>query len=143
MKNKLLVSLALLFFATTTAGLGLESILATINVMVKKDNQDNTWRVRNNEGNNMGTIVAGRMDKINWQTIGSDMVFTFPDSIDAYFTYGEGLFEDGRSQRVEANKKLRLTVKENAPKDTLIYTVYVVVADTFVVGNSPPKIIID
>lgn len=133
----------MILFAAATAGLSFEHLLATINVMVQKDNQDNTWRIKDNEGKNRGTIVTSRKDIINWQTIGSDMVFTFPDSIDAYFTYGEGLFEDGRSQRVEANKKLRLTVKENAPKDTLIYTVYVVVADTFVVGNSPPKLIID
>lgn len=133
----------MILFAAAIAGLSFEHLLATINVMVQKDNQDNTWRIKDNEGKNRGTIVTSRKDIINWQTIGSDMVFTFPDSIDIYFSYGEGLFEDGRSQRVEANKKLRLTVKENAPQDTLEYTVYVVVADTFVVGNSPPKLIID
>jgi hypothetical protein len=38
---------------------------------------------------------------------------------------------------------LRVTLKSDAPSDTLIYQVYVVEADTFVIGNSPPKVIIN
>lgn len=142
MKNKLSVTLAVILLLGTTAGLGLEHMMATINVKIQKDNRDNTWRVKNNEGKNMGRLFASPDDKINWQTIGSEMVFTFPENIDSYFSYEEGMFEDGRSQRIGANKKLSLSVKENAPRDTLAYIVYVVSADTFVVGNSPPEIII-
>ncbi|MDZ7659792.1 hypothetical protein [Fodinibius sp.] len=142
MNNKLIITLTLILLLGTTASLGVEHLIATINVKIQKDNQDNIWRVKDNQGQNKGTIVSSRNDKINWQTIGSEMVFTFPEEIDGYFTYEQGLFEDGRSQRVEANKKLRLTVRENAPQDTLEYTVYVVAADTFVVGDSPPKLII-
>jgi hypothetical protein len=142
MNNKLIITLVLIFFVGTAGSLGFEHMLATINVKIQKDNRDNTWRVKDNQGQNKGTIVSSRKDNINWQVIGSEMVFTFPEDINTYFTYEEGLFEDGRSQRVEANKKLRLTVKERAPQDTLVYTVYVVAADTFVVGDSPPKLII-
>jgi hypothetical protein len=142
MNFKLFPTIALILLMGTTAGLGYEHLLDTINVKIQKDNRDNTWRVKDNEGNKRGTLITSPNDKINWQTIGSEMVFTFPVEVDAYFTYDEGLFEDGRSQRVEANKKLRLTIKENAPQDTLVYTIYVVAADTFVVGNSPPELII-
>ena len=142
MNNKLIIIITLFLFVGSTASLGFEHLLATINVKIQKDNRDNTWRVKDNRGNNKGTIVSSRKDIINWQTIRSEMIFTFSEGVDAYFTYEDGLFEDGRSQRVEADKKLRLTVKEDAPQDTLEYTVYVVIADTFVVGNSPPKLII-
>lgn len=142
MINKLIITLTLILLVGTTGSPGFEHLVSTINVKIQKDNQDNTWRVKDNQGQNMGTIVSSRNDKINWQTIGSEMVFTFPEEVDAFFIYEEGLFEDGRSQRVKANKKLRLTIREDAPQDTLEYKVYVVAADTFVVGDSPPKLII-
>ncbi|NGP76107.1 hypothetical protein G3570_05660 [Balneolaceae bacterium YR4-1] len=119
-------------------------MLATINVRIQEDNQDNTWRVKDNEGRNMGTINANRndSDQINWLTVGSDMVFTFDKDVNRYFEFEEGLFEDGYTQRVEANKRISLTVREDAPADTLIYNVFVISAEKYVVGNSPPKVVI-
>lgn len=149
MKNKpLKVIMAMIIFAATVGLVNMDikagEVLATINVKIQKDNQDNVWRVRDNEGKNMGTISASKSqkDKINWQSVGSAMVFTFDKNVSRYFEFDEGLFEDGYTQRVDANKKLRLTVREDAPQDTLIYNVFVIEAEKYVVGNSPPKVII-
>lgn len=149
MKNKpLKVIMAMIIFAATVGLVNMDikagEVLAAINVKIQKDNQDNVWRVRDNEGKNMGTISASKSqkDKINWQSVGSAMVFTFDKNVSRYFEFHEGLFEDGYTQRVDANKKLRLTVREDAPQDTLIYNVFVIEAEKYVVGNSPPKVII-
>jgi len=149
MKNKpLKATLAVVIFALTVGmvydDIATDKILAVINVKIQKDNQDNTWRVRDNEGRNMGSISASKNngDIINWQSVGSAMVFTFDKNVNRYFEFDEGLFEDGYTQRVDANKKLRLKVRENAPQDTLIYNVFVIKAEKFVVGNSPPKVVI-
>ena len=143
MKNKilgiLLISTVLVISGFVASSDGL---LVTINVKIQQDNSDDTWRVKDNEGRNMGTIVSSKRDVINWQTIGSDMIFTFPSNFRDYFVVEEGQFANGNSQRVEANKKLRLTIKADAPADTLTYEVYVVDADEYVIGNSPPKVII-
>lgn len=146
MKNKstLFVLLSCLFSVTTGLiifGKSGGSMLATENVKIQKD-RDGTWRVRDNEGYNKGKMVLQRNDKINWQAHGSAMEFRFRQNVDAYFTFDDGLFEDGQTQMIEDNKKLRVTLKSDAPRDTLVYDVYVVEADTFVVGNSPPVLII-
>ena len=120
-----------------------EDSMRTVNVKIEEDNRDNKWRVRDNAGVNRGTINVKKMDQINWQAKGSDMVFTFSKDVNQYFNFEEGLFDDGRNQEIAKSKKLRVTLKSDAPSDTLIYQVYVVEADTFVIGNSPPKVIIN
>lgn len=146
--NPLKIILAIVIFATTIGmvyhDIGADELLAVINVKIQKDNQDNIWRVRGTEEENMGTINAnkGTKDQINWQSVGSAMVFTFDKDINRYFEFDEGLFQDGYTQRLDANKKLRLTVREDAPQDTLIYNVFVIQAEKYVVGNSPPKVVI-
>lgn len=149
MNKKLTYTVMIAILFTVLAGmvnydLDAGEFLATINVRIQKDSQDNIWRVRGNEGRNMGTINAKKStrDQINWQTIGSDMVFSFDKDVNKYFEFEEGLFEDGYTQRVEANKMIRLTVREDAPSDTLIYNVFVITAEKYVVGNSPPKVVI-
>ncbi len=149
MNKKLIYTIMIAILFSVSAGmvnynLDAWKLPATINVRIQKDNQDNIWRVRGNEGNNMGTINANKStrDQINWQIIGSDMVFSFDKDVNKYFEFEEGLFEDGYTQRVEANKMIRLTVREDAPSDTLIYNVFVIAAEKYVVGNSPPKVII-
>lgn len=118
-----------------------EKVMRTINVKIEEDS-DNKWRVRDNEGRNRGTIKVKKLDKVNWQAKGSDMVFTFSKDVNQYFNFDEELFKDGVSQEISKSKMLRVTLKPDAPRDTLVYEVYVVEADTFVVGNSPPKVII-
>jgi len=120
-----------------------EDSMRTVNVKIEEDNRDNKWRVRDNAGVNRGTINVKKMDQINWQAKGSDMVFTFSKDVNQYFDFDDGLFSDGRNQEIAKSKKLRVTLKSDAPSDTLIYQVYVVEADTFVIGNSPPKVIIN
>lgn len=117
---------------------------ATINLRIQEDSQDNTWRVRGNNGRNMGTINSNRADEdqINWLAIQSDMVFSFDKDVNDYFTFNDSLFTDGYTQRLNANDKLQLTVRADAPSDTLIYNVFVIDAQKYVVGNSPPKIVI-
>jgi len=120
-----------------------EDSMRTVNVKIEEDNRDNKWRVRDNLGVNRGTINVKKLDKINWQAKGSDMVFTFSKDVGQYFDFEEGLFSDGKNQEISKSKMLRVTLKSDAPSDTLIYQVYVVEADTFVIGNSPPKVIIN
>lgn len=115
--------------------------LRNINVKIE-ETRDGTWRVRDINGNNQGRMKVNRKDKISWHALGSDMVFTFSENVDDYFDFEDGMFEDGQSQRIERSKRLRVTLKDNAPKDTLVYEVYVAEADTYVVGNSPPVLII-
>ncbi|GEM_PF-521444 len=117
---------------------------ATINLRIQEDNQDNTWRVRGNNGRNMGTINSNRSDEdqINWLAIQSDMVFSFDKDVNDYFTFSDSLFTDGYTQRLNTNDMLQLTVRADAPRDTLIYNVFVIDAQKYVVGNSPPKIVI-
>ena len=146
MKNKstLVVILALLF--TITSGFLVETepvdaLFATENVKIQKD-RDGIWRIRDKNGRNKGKMQVGRKDKIYWQAHGSAMEFRFHKNVDAYFNYDDGLFADGKTQMIKNNKKLRLTLKNDAPQDSLVYDIYVVDADTFVVGNSPPVLII-
>lgn len=120
-----------------------DNLLKTINLKIQKEQPSGIWRVHDNEGNNRGTLIAKKADKIFWQPQGSEMVFMFSKNVGKYFTFEDGKFSDGHSQSVANNDMLKLTVREDAPSDTLIYRVYVVSADTFVVGNSPPKIIIN
>ena len=148
MIKKIITALILLFVAMVTTGMLVnitfsDNLVKMINVKVEYDNRDNTWRVRDNEGKNRGTLKANRKDDISWHAKGSEMIFTFSENVDRYFEYEEGLFADKTNQVVDKNKKLRLTLRDDAPRDTLIYQVYVVDADTFVIGNSPPRVIID
>lgn len=114
---------------------------ATENVKIQEDS-DGIWRIRDNNGNNKGTMRVKKNDKINWHAMGSAMEFRFHKDVNAYFNYESGMFANGKTQMIEKSKMLRLTLKENAPQDTLTYDIYVVDADTFVVGNSPPILII-
>lgn len=148
MIKKILFTLGLMLLVLLFTGIGInmttaEDILRTVNVKIEEDRNDNTWRVRDNEGKNMGTIKVKKADNINWQAKGSDMVFTFSKDVNQYFNFDEEVFKDGKSQEISDSQKLRVTLKSDAPKDTLIYQVYVVEADTFVVGDSPPKVIIN
>ena len=117
---------------------------ATVNLRIQEDNQDNVWRVRGNNGRNMGRLNVNRSDEdqINWMAIRSDMVFTFDKDVSQYFTFSDSLFADGYTQRLNANDRLRLTVRPDAPADTLTYNVFVIDAQKYVVGNSPPRIVI-
>lgn len=146
MNRKSIYILVLAAFFIASAGLIFiapsGSILSTMSVKIEKDKDTGIWRVRDKKGRNKGTMNVNKKDKIEWLAKGSDMVFTFSEPVQTYFEVEEGQFNDGVSQKVGRDKKLKLTVKASAPSDTLIYQVYVVAADTFVVGNSPPKIII-
>lgn len=114
----------------------------TVNVNIVED-QDGVWRIRDNNGSGQGSMKVRSADQIFWSTKKSAVVFQFPKNVDQYFEYDQGMFADGYSQRMERNKKLRLTIKEDAPADTLKYQVYVEDADAYVVGNSPPVLIIN
>lgn len=116
-------------------------MLKTLNVKIEKSS-DNTWRVKDNNGNDKGVMKVNKKDKISWHANGSEMVFIFSKDIKEYFDFEEGLFEDGRTQKVDNNKKLQVTLKPDAPAGELVYEVYVVDAVTSVIGNSPPRIII-
>lgn len=148
MIKKTLFTLGLILLVMILTGIDVnmtiaEDILRTVNVKIEEDRNDNIWRVRDNEGKNMGTIKVKKADRINWQAKGSDMKFTFSKDVNQYFNFDEEMFKDGKSQEITDRQMLSVTLKSDAPADTLIYQVYVVEADTFVVGDSPPKVIIN
>ena len=112
-----------------------------MNLRIEKDSEG-IWRVRDLNGQSQGVINATSNDNLNWQTRDSEVVFAFPKDVEPYFEFRGDLFEDGRTQRVSRNGNLHLTVKEDAPSDTLHYEIFVVSEGKFVQGNSPPVIII-
>ena len=118
------------------------SNLATENVKIVKDSDD-IWRVRDTANNaNKGTMRVRRNDRVFWQPQGSRVQFIFHKNVNAYFNYESGLFADGKTQIVENGKMLRVTVKDNAPLDKLVYDVLVYADSSYVVGNSPPVMIV-
>lgn len=131
-----LVSAGLAYYAT-----GPDNLPATLNVRIEKAD-NGIWRVRDVNGRNRGTLRVAGNDRINWQAKGSAVEFRFHKNVAAYFNYADGLFGDGRTQRVSNNGVLGVTIKESAPKDSLVYDVYVYSDSTYVVGNSPPVMII-
>ncbi len=144
--NKIILFFALAVFSFATLGFvfhaeSVDGMLRTFNVKIEKS-EDGTWRVRDNEGRNKGTLSVARGDVINWQAKGSDLVFIFSEDVDNYFEYEENMFADGRTQKILNNKKLRLTLKDDAPQGLLPYEVYVTSESKSVVGNSPPRLII-
>jgi len=120
----------------------LNKMASTVNVKIMMDKDTGIWRIRDKAGNNKGTMKISKKDKIYYLATGSDTRFIFSKHVDKYFTYDDGLFKDDSTQFLAKNKRLRLTIKDTAPQDTLVYQIYVIDADTFVVGNSPPKLII-
>ena len=106
------------------------------------ETQNNIWRIVDSQGNNRGTLEVIPNDVVNWTASGSDLEFRFQTDIRNYFEYENNHFNDGRTQTLNDGDTLSLTIRDNAPKDTLVYQVYVAIADTFVVGNSPPVMII-
>lgn len=145
--NKIILIFALAVFSFATIGFvsqieSVDGMLRTFNVKIEKS-EDGTWRVRDNNGRNKGTLSVERGDVINWQAKDSDLVFIFSDDADSYFEYEGNMFEDGRTQKILKNKKLRLTLKDDAPQGLLPYEVYVISEGKSVVGNSPPRLIIN
>lgn len=145
--NKIILIFVLAVFSFVTIGLvshpeSVDGMLRTFNVKIEKS-EDGTWRVRDNNGRNKGTLSVERGDVINWQAKDSDLVFIFSDDVDSYFEYEGNMFEDGRTQKILKNKKLRLTLKDDAPQGLLPYEVYVISESKSVVGNSPPRLIIN
>ncbi|WP_440998530.1 hypothetical protein [Fodinibius sp. SL11] len=145
--NKIILLFVLAVFSFATIGFvfhaeSVDGMLRTFNVKIEKTD-DGTWRVRDNNGRNKGTLSVERGDTINWQAKGSDLVFIFSKEVENYFEYEGSMFEDGRTQKILNNKKLRLTLKEDAPQGLLPYEVYVITEGKSVVGNSPPRLIIN
>lgn len=114
---------------------------AVINVRIEQDSQG-IWRVRSLNGQNQGTIRSAPNDNINWQIRDSDVEFTFYGNVDDYFIYDPGMFQNGNSQKVTAGGVFSLQIKEDAPKGMLVYDVRIGNSEVFVVGNSPPVLII-
>lgn len=118
-----------------------EGEASTYNLHVQQRGSDRYWRVWDAGGTNRGNLRVARSSSINWRAHRSDMLFTFEGDVDDYFTYEAGTFS-GDSARVSDNDWLRVTLRDDAPRDTLVYQVFVVNADTFAVGNSPPVLIV-
>lgn len=146
MTNKLTFIIAMTVFCIFAAGMlyhnsAVDQPMVTHNVKIEKTD-DGTWRVRDNNGNNKGSLTVSAGDQISWQAKGSAVVFIFSSEVGQYFEFEEGVFSDNKSQRIGRNAKLDVTVKEGAPEGELIYEVYVLRDDKTVIGNSPPKLII-
>ncbi|MDZ7773519.1 MAG: hypothetical protein U5K31_12380 [Balneolaceae bacterium] len=118
-----------------------EGEMRTWNLHVQQRGNDRLWRVWDAGGVNRGHLRVRAGDSINWRAAGSAMDFRFSRDVNDYFTFESGTFQND-SAHVNRNDWLRVTVRENAPRDSLEYQVYVVNADTFAVGNSPPVLIV-
>lgn len=104
---------------------------------------ENTWFVVNDDNGRPVAIDAERNDDIEWTAEGSDMVFQFPVELSELFTKENGEpVDDDYIIRVQDGKKLKLKVKNNAPKGEYIYSVYVTASETYAEGSSPPVMII-
>lgn len=116
---------------------------ATINANIMEHNDD-TWRVKDNNGNITSTVVAAKADVINFRVIGSDAIFSFPEGFDIrrHFIVPEGLFVDSNNQTMSSNQTMRLQVRPDAPNVRTDYNVYVLKDSKYVVGNSPPVLVI-
>ena len=125
---------------------------------------DGKWRVLDSLRNNRGELEVNGGNQISWEAVGSDMLFIFPGNMERYFEFQQGLFQETaeqvmerfpdsqldtlesfnqrRFQFVREDSTLSISVKLNAPDGKVRYPVFITVADTFVVGNSPPIVII-
>lgn len=160
-KTKLL---GLMLIALIMSSCGLFSCTPT-EVTIEQDD-DGEWRIYDAQGNNKGTWRVNEGDEITWNVTGSDMIFSFPTDMETYFEFEEGYFsetdtsysgnegnEERRIQEIQEGNSLRLTVKvreierelaktESAEADTIDYDIFVIEAQKYVIGNSPPILII-
>ncbi len=146
MLKKIIITLILAAVLVVTAGMTLhkaetEDARAAINVRIEQDSEG-VWRVRDVNGRSQGTIRSSANDRVNWQIRESDVEFTFYGNVDDYFEYEEGMFLDGNSQKMSEGDVFSVTIKEDAPKGMLVYDVRIGDSDEYVVGNSPPVMII-
>ena len=133
----------------------------THNLTVKQD-EDGIWRVMDEKDNNKGILTVFRGDTINWHFATSTAQMGFFKDLNRYFRFERGLFDEtpadiirrfdgsrrdlgqifreSRSQFIEMEDTITLTVKDKAPADTLVYQIYIAEEDTFVVGDSPPML---
>lgn len=93
---------------------------------------DGVWKVVPNE-NPTKKVKARKRDKITWKAEGTEVFFQFMD---------EKLFGKFKT-RGKKNKKVTLTIRNNAKIGTYKYAVFCMEDSTFAVGNSPPEIIIE
>jgi len=146
MLKKSILATILVSIFVVTAGMAFyeantDDARATINVRIEQDNEG-IWRVRSLNGQSQGTIRSSANDRINWQIRESDVEFTFYGNVDDYFEYDEGMFQNGNSQKISRGGVFSVRIKEDAPKGMLVYDVRIGDSDEFVVGNSPPVLII-
>lgn len=114
--------------------------MTNIKYSVKKI--DGTWYVVN-EQNKPTPINAKGNDMIEWSAEGSDLSFQFPSESNAILTKEDGTaLPKGYVVNLKDGKKLKLKVKNDAPKGSYEYAVYVTADGTYAEGSSPPILII-
>ncbi len=137
-------------------------------VTITEDGEE--WRLFDEEGNNQGiwNVVEGQ--DITWEVTGSDVIFSFPRDMRTYFRFDQDIFveidtlysgPDGNEPRlvhkVAEGDSLSFFVRELEESQqneseqemqeenediTIDYDIYVMEAEKYVVGNSPPYLII-
>lgn len=153
----------LLVIALVMSSCGLSSCTPT-EVTVKEDN-DGEWRIYDDKDNNQGIWIVKTGKEITWEVTGSDMIFSFPTDMSTYFEFNDSFFteidsiytgpegETRRIQRIDEGESLSLTVRKidrdegfdirKPPINIMIdYDIYVIDAEKYVIGNSPPYIIV-
>lgn len=153
-KTKFLGLMIIVFAVMSSCGL----FSCTTNEVTISEDDDGEWRIYDNNGNNQGVWTVEEDTEITWIVTGSDMTFSFPEILNTYFRYEPGLFSEVDSsftasdgtmefrylQTIEEGDSLNLRVLDlqKAVTDTIDYDIYVIDAQKFVVGNSPPYLII-
>lgn len=82
------------------------------------------WNVLDKKGHNRGRMVVKPTDTIYWHADRYPMLFRFrfenDENIDTYFEYPEGTFQDGESQKIEAEGELWVKIKDDILFDVII-----------------------
>ena len=114
---------------------------ATKNYDLKIKKIGNVWKVV--DGNNKTKVSVKGGDKITWLAEGSDVVFQFPSQRYLKPQAKEDSLSKDNTKKIKNGKKLKLKIREDAKKDTIVYAIFVVKDGVFAEGGSPPRIIIN
>lgn len=116
---------------------------------------DSSWRVF------VGAQIVNTGDKIEWTAVGSDMIFGIPKGFEEYFVNGNDLFtgidsslnwpepeieltsDEWLTKRIVEGESMHLEINPEVEDGRIVpYNIYVINEQTFVVGNSPQRIVI-
>jgi hypothetical protein len=128
--SSIIVLILLFNINNQTEGFGGEQLLKPVKdhqLIIKKIGDE--WKVVLADDSTKTKVKAKKKDKITWRAEGTDVFFQF---------MSEDLF--GKFKDKSKNKKLTLTITENAELGVHKYAVFCLADSQFATGGSPPEI---